>query len=115
MLDHNSEGYSIIHEGMSLADIQEWLGEHEPQKKREIREWHVGGRKIYNLMDYGVFADRVTNDTSKVLRVIGMMDCGDILYLPAGKSIRIDSSLMIPKGIVVDIHDDQFITEGESP
>lgn len=112
-LDLNSETYSLIHEGASLNDMQTWLGEEEPQKKREIQEWHVGGRQIYNLLDYGVAADGITDDTSKVLRVINVMDCGDILYLPSGNRIRIDSrEVVIPKGIVVDIHQDQFITEG---
>ncbi len=114
LLDLNSETYSIIHEAASLADIQVWLGEQEPQKKREIREWHVGGRQILNLLDYGVIADGITNDTSKILRVINIMNRGDVLYLPSDRRIRINSNLTIPKGIVVDIHQDQFVTEGAS-
>jgi len=112
LLDHNSAEYSDIHEAASLADMQEWLGEQEPQKKREIREWHIDGKQIFNLLNYGVYADGTSNDTAKVLSVINMMNRGDILYLPTDRRIRLSSSIMLPKGIVIDIRDDQMVTEG---
>lgn len=112
LLDLNSETYSLVHESPSLSDMQAWLCEQEPQKKREVRGWHVGGNKIFNLLDYGVYADGVTDDTAKVINVINMMNRGDILYLPADRRVRVHSSIVTPKGIVVDIHQDQFVTEG---
>ena len=114
LLDINGSEYHIVHDAASLEDMQAWLIGVEPRSRREIMEWNAGGRKIYNLLNYGIIADGMTDDTNKVIRVLDMADRGDIVYLPAEYRMKVRSNVVLPKGVVIDIRDDQFVTDGVS-
>ncbi len=107
-LDKTTQQWDEIDRTLTLDDMKDLLIQYIGRRD-VILDWGKSGAQVFNVLDYEVVGDGVTDNVVALNKLFKRARTGDVIHFPPDSRYLLTEAMVIPMGVRVDCQPDTIL------